>query len=515
MSDANFPRPPVGYTALRRQLRIGLSTQARQIWWPSLPRIADGDGINEFTNISELAGNRYKWANADRDLEPNASLEVKVLYVVQLLVNQYHLFDEELTMTLARMLVKELADISLAFSTLCDVMDRGPWFIAMDAAQHRIRFETLRLLVQKNNKNFYDSLLAINALDDQYLDIFFTKLFVDVLPEDSVKKLMDIFLYEGIKTIYRFSVSFLFLSSTTVNPDSFKSGDAYWAALLQNKTNKCPSFYDLCNFANDIGKGFLSKKCVPARATIGKMENAARIFLTAELGTALKAVLSHPYSETDEVTTTSNSKLVPLAHDLHLKSQLLDTEMSKTLQSYFEKSVNLEGFELMFATHADGWHLGTLYQRIEKLSPCVLLIQSTEGAVFGAFLSTEVTPSPNPKGDGRCFIFRLNGPNPVCHRWSSATPAGHTHASHHQYFVPAREFLSVGADTTTATSAIRLDESMAKCDCGTSDTYENRVSLVPEHIGMGDINVAEVEVLCGRASVLRSGKAPHIIAQKK
>ena len=39
--------------------------------------------------------------------------------------------------------------------------------------------------------------MDINALDDKYMDIFFTKLFVDVLPEDSVKKLMDIFLYEG------------------------------------------------------------------------------------------------------------------------------------------------------------------------------------------------------------------------------------------------------------------------------------------------------------------------------
>ena len=123
-------------------------------------------------------------------------------------------------------------------------------------------------------------------------------------------------------------------------------------------------------------------------------------------------------------------------------------------------------------------------------------------------------PSTSPKGDGRCFIFRLNGPEPKCYRWSSATPSGHTHASHHQYFVAAREFLSVGFDNATATSAIRLDESMHTCSCGFSDTYENRSSLVPEHTGLNDINVAEVEILCGRASVLRSGKAPHIIPPK-
>lgn len=324
-------------------------------------------------------------------------------------------------------------------------------------------------------------------------------------------------MYEGIKTVYRFAIAFLVTSAETVDPTRFSSGDTYWDALMKNKTDRCPHFYDICNFANDIGKGFFNRKCVPARAVIGKLENAARVELSTRLGAGLKAPLNHPYSKstTDTGAVGATSRLVPLAHDLHLKSQLLDADMSKTLQSYFEKSVSLEGFELMFATHADGWNLGSLYHRIEKLNPCVLLIQSTEGAVFGAFLSTDVTPpSPNPKGDGRCFIFRLNGPNPKCYRWSSATPSGQTLASHHQYFVAARDFFSVGADSKTATCAIRLDESMHTCSCGFSDTYENRISLVPEHEGIGDINVAEVEILCGRASVLRSGKAPHVISPK-
>ena len=68
-------------------------------------------------------------ANADQNLDPNSSLEVKVLYVIQLIVNQYHLFDQELAMSLTRILIKGLADVALAFSTLCDVMDRGPWYV--------------------------------------------------------------------------------------------------------------------------------------------------------------------------------------------------------------------------------------------------------------------------------------------------------------------------------------------------------------------------------------------------
>lgn len=191
-AEGNFPQPPLGYSALRRSLRMGLSSAARLQWWPSLPRIPDGDGINEFTNVRELGSNRYRWANADVNLDPSSSVDVKAVYLVQLLVKQYQLFDEELVLTLTKVLVKELSDVSLVFSTLCDVMDRGSWFIPADAAQHRIRFETLRMLIEKNNKQFYQQLLQIDALTDKHLDIIFTKLFVDVLPADAVARFVSI-----------------------------------------------------------------------------------------------------------------------------------------------------------------------------------------------------------------------------------------------------------------------------------------------------------------------------------
>ena len=120
---------------------------------------------------------------------------------------------------------------------------------------------------------------------------------------------MDIFLYEGIKTIYRFGISFLIVSSHSgeahilytylflfiivkisllgeVHPARFKSGEEYWNALFTNKTDKCPRFFEICNVANDIGKGFFSKKCVPARAAIAKIETKSRGDLTTRLGAA-------------------------------------------------------------------------------------------------------------------------------------------------------------------------------------------------------------------------------------
>ena len=42
----------------------------------------------------------------------------------------------------------------------------------------------------------------------------------------------------------------------------------------------------------------------------------------------------------------------------------------------------------IFNTNRDGYSLKTLYERCEEHGPTLLLIRSTEGCVFGAYLST-------------------------------------------------------------------------------------------------------------------------------
>lgn len=308
-------------------------------------------------------------------------------------------------------------------------------------------------------------------------------------------------------------IAFLVLSSANINPADFQSGDEYWKAVQQSRTDdvRCPSFFSVCNFAHDIGKGFFSRKCVPARAVITRVEGEAKATLTTRLGSEFRAKL--PKSDltafAKEISELTVKIQIPAAHELHERSAILDEPMSRLLQSFIPSSVSLEGFELMFGTHTDGWGLHQLYARCKDLSPCVLLIQVDDGAVFGAYLSTELTPAhPNPKGDGRCFIFRLNGPNAQCYPWCSANADGNVTAAHHQYFVSSNEYMSVGADHHHASNAIRLDNTLHHCVCGTSDTYNNRKPLAGD-ANTHQLKVVEVEILCGRAAVMKLGHAPH------
>lgn len=198
MADAGggFPQPPLSYSELRIALRAGLNDQARQQWWAMLPRIPDGEGILVMENIQELATNRLKWADGKREFDKkNAPIGQKIAFVYRLLHNQYHLSDPDLLMPLIKNVITEIRDIAIAFSILCDVVNRGEWYVAIEPSQHRVRLEAFRMLLRRNNSSLYDALTNIKALDDKNLNRFFVDLFSDVFPDDHVKRLVIMLLH--------------------------------------------------------------------------------------------------------------------------------------------------------------------------------------------------------------------------------------------------------------------------------------------------------------------------------
>lgn len=192
MDDSGaFPQPPLGYSALRRCLRNGLSLQARQTWWPSLPRIPDGDGINSFDNLQELATNRMKWADPDGlSRQLGNSHVAKINFLLQLLHNQFHVFDLTLIAPMTRIVIRDMESVQLAFCVMCDVCERADWFMPTDPAMHRVRLSAFAVLLRRHNAALADQLQQLDALQDAHLNLFFVGLFDELLPEDSVRQLV-------------------------------------------------------------------------------------------------------------------------------------------------------------------------------------------------------------------------------------------------------------------------------------------------------------------------------------
>jgi hypothetical protein len=305
--------------------------------------------------------------------------------------------------------------------------------------------------------------------------------------------------------------------SSICEPLNYSSAHEFWDAVIALKSsNKCLTFDEIAAFAYDHNRWFFMTKCVPARAVIAGIESDARAQLTKDLGA--QALRDRLAPEDLEVFGTASIEImnpnVPTFHDLHLKSRILNETMSATLNSYLPDYVRLEGFELMYCTNADGWGVEQLCNRCNRLSPSLIIIETTAKDVFGAFLSTEISPLSNePKGDGRCFIFRLSGNDPQCFKWVETNEQGVSTFSHNQFFVVTKDYISIGAHDATASNAIRLGESLQYVTLGPSDTYGNAGPIIDVSAykrSSESVPVADIEVICGRQSVMRSGAAPHV-----
>lgn len=64
-------------------------------------------------------------------------------------------------------------------------------------------------MLKKYLPKTYLSLTTIGALDDKYLNLMFVDFFIEILPENLVLRIMDAYLLEGVKVLYRFGLGLI------------------------------------------------------------------------------------------------------------------------------------------------------------------------------------------------------------------------------------------------------------------------------------------------------------------
>ena len=192
-------------------------------------------------------------------------------------------------------------------------------------------------------------------------------------------------------------------------------------------------------------------------------------------------------------SSSLDSQLDSVSASLLSHSRLLDPQTVLSLRMYLGM-YSASNFRLCFSTHRDGWSLDTLYALTARRFPCVLLVRSLETrALVGAFLPVPVSPpSPRVRGDGRTFIFRLDGSSAKCYGWkhrerANDAPDGPSDMdlaadlAHQQFAVCSSAFIIIGGSAKHGTNALRIDSDLKTCYCGPSDTFDND-PLVPEEL---------------------------------
>lgn len=314
---------------------------------------------------------------------------------------------------------------------------------------------------------------------------------------------MDIYLLEGVKTLFRFGIGLLKIYKPRVKGNQYTTGEAFWNEL---KSQRQFTIDELVAISLDMNLGFFERKTVPSRATILALEERIRASTTLSSSPLNLRLPSEVRIAGNNGFTLVSGGIIPT------QSRLLDDESCAILNSFIPPHSRMEGFDLMYATYNDGWSFEQLYGLTKQLTPCILIVKSShKNALVGMYLTCNLGPASfDIRGDGQCFLFRLNGELAGKYEWSAPNErhsprhaASPTSATWNQFALCSPSYMAFGGSEKYGTNGLRLDNDLASCSCGHSDTYNNP-PLVPEE-SRQPFQVLDVEVFCGHSTVLRSG----------
>ena len=151
------------------------------------------------------------------------------------------------------------------------------------------------------------------------------------------------------------------------------------------------------------------------------------------------------------------------ADSLHTMSQILNEDTASKLRGFLKEPIAHEGFQLMFATWNDGWNLQSLYQQVQGLVPVLIIFRTVDTqSIIGVYMSTPISPpSMNIRGDGRCFVFRLDGELAAAYRWTPPESGDVLDTTYTQFAICGNDYMAFGGSKTYGTNAIRIAGDLA------------------------------------------------------
>ena len=423
--------------------------------------------------------------------------------ILILLGGQYDIIEPGLLKPVLAMLTMFLPSPEVIFSTACDILDRQDWFISHNAAKHRMKLYSFRLLVVNFLPKYAEDLLKIDAFDENFLNFIFVDFFCSLLPIPEAAKIFDAFLLEGYKVLFRFGLALIFLCKTFIG--TCKTGIEFWNYVRQQCLNNEITWARLCLTAYTSGKSSLidklsSKSISLTRATILHYELEAKL----ALGEKLRGPLNLNFRNLFQMKNPS------MAEDFAIESKILDSKTSERLRMFLPSVNVLEGFKLVFSTTNDGWNLSTLYAKAENLNPCILLVRTLQtSSVVGVFITSAISPpSESIRGDGNCFVCRLDGPEAACYRWigkkiltsSQTHNRGNKTATKDQFAIFSESHIMIGGSADYGENALFIDSELSSCHFGVSDTFGNP-QLASNGVNGRAATIADIELFCGTRSV--------------
>lgn len=240
-------------------------------------------------------------------------------------------------------------------------------------------------LLQKNSTKLYKFLFDLQSTDPEPLWMrWFTDIFLDVLPMPVVFRILDNYFLEGYKALFRFGYALL--------------------KVQQDKILKCPDVNSIFGSYSISPPDFQDLFKVGFGLTIKRPE------ITKE-GLLSKHNAIAPIVESMDDMVETHLRYQRMNPKLRQASSILTEEMWIALWSWIPPKLRSSELELIYSTTKDGYHLMNLFGKVKGHWPTLLLIETMDKAVFGAYVSKpwplDSDAMSSFSGNGTSTVFRL------------------------------------------------------------------------------------------------------------
>ncbi|XP_066560442.1 TBC1 domain family member 24 isoform X2 [Amia ocellicauda] len=245
-------------------------------------------------------------------------------------------------------------------------------------------------LITTSNQSFFDA----------YSD-WITWIFGGGLPFEYATRVLDVYLLEGYKVLYRVALTLLAEYKVAVASKASHNGDIS---------------LDINSFLENITHHITVDKLLEKAFNIHLSQKKIDLLLAANKSTLMqKGITIHQRRQSVHIAVDFDS----------FGSSIVTGQEMRIVWSWIPERFALLYPIMLFSTREHGRSLSSFYSHVECFEPTVLLIRTEEGEVCGAFLSSDWSERNKPGsrgtrlffGTGECFVFTLH-PDTERYEWA-------------------------------------------------------------------------------------------------
>lgn len=286
-----------------------------------------------------------------------------------------------------------------------------------------------------------------------------SEFFVGILPNSYIFKIFDAYIIEGYKTPLRFALAHIALLQQDLLQT--KSGAEFSKVLFQV-------------FDSSVHEGYYSFKLLQKTAYSLKFSRNILI----RFKNRHRKLSLEDFEDEDRAIILQR----PLPKISRASSFLTDQDWAN-VWTWIPARFKILDLDLVFTSADHGHRLATLFERAEDNDPLLIFIETTDGNIFGSYLSKSLKNRSSRRffGTGETFIFNLR-PSPQSFPWQESF-------ENYQFIYADENFLAIGC--SGGKFGIWIDRDLNQVVSSPCDTFKNP-SFIDHESGWSDIYCIEV-----------------------